>query len=131
VALVDKAALLAATNLPRETVYCKVLGGDVIIQGMSGVQRDEWEGSLIKQRKNQRRLDTRNSRASLLARCIVTEDGSRMFSDEEAELLGKVRVDILQPLFDVAQRLSGVSDEDLDELGKFSGATAGSGSPSN
>jgi hypothetical protein len=130
-ALLDKGALLKATALPRETVYVKELGGALIIQGMSGKQRDEWESSLVKQRRNRREIDTRNVRARLVARCLVNEDGSRMFGDEEADLLGDVRVDVLSQLFTVAQRLSGVSDEDVDELGKSSGATAGSGSPTS
>jgi hypothetical protein len=130
-ALLDKGALLKATALPRETVHVRELGGDLIIQGMSGKQRDEWESSLVKQKRNRREIDTRNVRARLVARCLINDDGSRMFGDEEADLLGDVRVDVLSQLFAVAQRLSGVSDEDVDELGKSSGATAGSGSPTS
>jgi hypothetical protein len=130
-ALLSKDALLKGTALPRETVYLKELGGEVIIQGMTGKQRDEWESSLVKQRRNRRELDTRNVRARLVARCLVNDDGSRMFSDDEADQLGDIRVDVLGHLFEVAQRLSGVSDEDVDELGKPSAATTGSGSPTN
>jgi hypothetical protein len=129
--LLSRDALLQAKALPRERVYIKELGGEVIIQGMTGKQRDEWESSLVKQRRNRRELDTRNVRARLVARCMVNDDGSRMFSDEEADQLGDIRVDVLGHLFEVAQRLSGVTDEDVDELGKPSAATTGSGSPTN
>jgi hypothetical protein len=130
-ALLDKGALLKATALPRETVYLKELGGDVIIQGMSGKQRDAWEASLVTQRRNRRTVDTHNVRARLVVCCLIHEDGSRMFTDDEADALGNMRVDVLDQLFDIAQRLSGVSDEDVDELGKSFGATSGSGSPTS
>lgn len=129
--LLSRDALLQATTLPRERVFIKELGGEVIIQGMTGKQRDAWESSLVKQRRNRRSLDTQNVRARLVARCLVNDDGTRMFSDEEADQLGDIRVDVLGHLFEVAQRLSGVTNEDVDELGKPSAATTGSGSPTN
>lgn len=126
------ALLQGGRTLPRENVRLDELGGlIVIVQGMSGKQRDEWESSLIKGRGRRRDVDTRNVRAKLVARCLLKEDGSRMFGDDEADLVGEIRVDVLQRLFNVAQRLSGVSDEDVDELGKSSAATDGSDSPSN
>jgi hypothetical protein len=125
------ALLSDGRTLPRESVYLEEIGVTVIVQGMTGKQRDEWESSLVKQKRNRREIDTRNVRARLVARCVINEDGSRMFSDDEADQLGDVRVDVLSKLFAVAQRLSGVTDEDVDELGKSSGATAGSGSRSN
>jgi hypothetical protein len=126
--ILNKEALLAATALPRERVDLPELGKDayIYIQGMTGSQRDEWETSLVRGRGNHRKVDTLNIRAKLVVRCAVNDDGSLMFTNGEAEAVGQIRVDVLQRLFEVAQRLSGVSDKDADELERRSAAeTAG------
>ena len=113
----SRADLLAACELPRETVHVPELNGDVIVQGMSGVQRDAWEASLVEGRGKKRRMNTANIRAKLVAQCCVDDHGDRLFTDADVTQLGNSRVDVLNRLFSVAQRLSGVSDEDVDELG--------------
>lgn len=133
----SKADLLAAAAsraLPAEPVAITL--GDVTkrvwVQGMSGTERDAWEKSLIVGRGKRRDVNTENVRAKLAARCLVTAPGGdRLFTDDEAALLGALPAAVLNPIFEKAQRLSGVSDEDLDELGKSSAPAAGNGSPTN
>jgi hypothetical protein len=117
----------AAKALPIEKVYVPALGGFSYVRGMSGKGRGSWEQSLVRRGK----VDARNARASLAARCLVNHDGKRLFNDEQADALGDIRVDILQPIFEVAQRLSGVSDKDIDELGKSSAAAGSNDSSSD
>ena len=59
---------------------------------------------------------------------IVDEQGNRLFDDSEVAILGRLRVDVLNRIFETAQRLSGVSDDDIEELKKPSVWEAGSGS---
>jgi hypothetical protein len=124
----SKAELLAkASRLPTERVSVPELDGTVfLIKGMTGEQRDAWETSLVRGRGNARKVDTLNIRAKLVSRCLFWEDGARVYEDAEAGELGQWRVDVLQRLFEIAQRLSGVSDKDADELEQRSAdATAG------
>jgi hypothetical protein len=53
----------------------------------------------------------------------VEEDGSRTFSDADVIALGEARADVIDRLFGIAQRLSGMRDEDVDELGIGSATT--------
>jgi len=109
---------LAATSLPCEQVEVPQLGGYLYVQGLSGTERDAFEATLTRRRGGKRNLE--NVRARLLVRCLVDRPGgARLFGDSlvEVQRVGRIRVDVLQRLFDVAQRLSGLSDEDLDELG--------------
>jgi hypothetical protein len=122
-------AKAAAVKLPREVVPIPEFGCDVIVQGMSGVQRDAWEKSLIVGKGKRRDVNTENVRARLAVRCLVNEDGSRMFADGEAVLLGEWPAAALNRIFEAAQRLSGVSDEDVDEIKKASETADGSDSP--
>ena len=129
----SKAAILAAAAaaLPRERVEVPELGGYVMVQGMSGTDRDAWEKSLVVGRGKRRDVNTENVRAKLAVRCLVDDDGARLFEDGDVAILGKLRVDVLNRIFETAQRLSGVSDEDIDELKKSSAPEAGSGSSSS
>ena len=121
----------AAGKLPIERVDLPELGGHVFVRGMSGVERDAWERSLVVGKGRRRDYNLDNVRARLAARCICDEAGTRTFTDADADTLGTIRVDCLNRIFEVAQRLSGVSDADVDELGKGSEPEAGSGSSSN
>ena len=132
--LLSKEALLAAAtavHLPTETVDIPELGGAVIVRGMTGTQRDAWERSLIIGRGKHRDVNTDNVRARLVARCLVNAAGERLLTDGEASALGNLRVDVLNRLYEVAQRLCGVSDGDIDELKKSSETAAGSDSPTS
>lgn len=131
-AFLSKDALTAAAGkLPVERVDLPEIGGHVYVRGMSGVERDAWERSLVVGKGRRRDYNLDNVRARLAARCICDETGVRQFADDDADTLGKIRVDCLNRIFEVAQRLSGVSDQDVDELGKGSELEAGSGSSSN
>ena len=126
--------LLAVTTLPRERLDLPELGNGhhVWIQGMSGKDRDAFEASLSKGPRGQRR-NIENFRARLAGLCLINEDGTRMYTSAQIEHLGNVRSDILTKIVAVAQRLSGISEADAEELGKSSDApeaSAGSSSSS-
>lgn len=131
--VLDRAALLAAASqpLPLERVDVPELGGAVFIRGMSGTERDAWEKSLIVGKGKRASVDTTNVRARLVCRVACDEAGKRLLEDSDASALGGLRVDALNKLFEVAQRLSGVSDADVEELGKPLAPAAGSDSPTS
>lgn len=114
-AKVSAETLAALQQLPREVVTVPILGA-VTIQGMSGAQRDAFEASCIEERGKKRKFSTQNFRAKLVAFCAVDDDGERLFTDPEA--LGSIRADVLDRLYGPAARLSGLSKEDEEELGK-------------
>lgn len=123
--ILTKQQILEADDLQVETIEVPEWGGEVLVRGLSGTERDAWEQSIIdmKQaaaRKNGAGLDYdfANFRAKLVARCIVDEDGQRLFGEGEIGLLGKKSAAALDRVFAVAQRLSGLSSQDVEELTK-------------
>jgi hypothetical protein len=132
---VTAAEILAAKELPWEAVFIPALKKHVVVVGMSGRGRDTFEASLVVGKGKARNVKTDNIRAKLAARCLYTappgQGGVRMFTDDQADQLGDVRADVLSPAFDAAQKLSGVTDADLDELGKDSGTTTSDTSSSS
>ncbi len=127
-AKVSAAQLAALCQLPRDTVSVPVLG-PVIVRGMSGVQRDAFEASCMEGRGKKREFNMRNVRAKLVAFCAVDEHDEPIFPDADA--LGNIRADVLDPLYTVAAKLSGISKEDEESLGKPLETETPSGSSSS
>ena len=109
--LLDRAAILAADDLKREAVSVPEWGGEVLISTMTGATRDAWEQSLADNGK----VNVSNIRARLFACCAVDESGARLFSDADAEALGKKSGAALDRCVTVAQRLNKITDEAVKE----------------
>lgn len=116
-----KAQLLGATP-PEERVEIAALRGSVLIVGLMATERDDFEASRFEGEGKARVFSRTNLRAALVARCVRDDTGARMFTDGEAADLGKTRADVIDRLYAVAARLSGISKADEDELGKGSGS---------
>lgn len=116
--LLGRDAILGATALPQETVPVPELGGDVLVRGMTGSERDVFEAGCFEGKGKNRDFSMKDVRAKLVAFCCVDESGRRLFVDGDVEALGKVRADVVDRLFSVAQRLSGMREEDVAALGK-------------
>ena len=107
--LLDKNSILTATDLKREKVPCPEWGGDVIIQELGAIDRDRlWPALLDAEGKN----DPVNIAGKVLVRCIVNEDGERLFSDDEADALGKKSTIVVNRLFKIAERLNTLAMQD-------------------
>lgn len=129
-ALLTKQDILNAPDRAFEEVPVPEWGGAVRVKSLSGRERDAFEASLVKGSGKNRSSDFVNMRARLCAVCIVDEAGTRVFEDNEVEMLGAKSAAALDRVFGVAQRLSGMSDEDVKELEKNSGAGPAGASPS-
>ncbi|CAG6392778.1 phage tail assembly chaperone [Streptomyces cocklensis] len=121
-------AIIAAVDAVTETVSVPEWGGDIGVKSMTGAERDEYEMGLRKKGH----LDLRNARAKLLVRVLVNENGTRIFADQDALALGKRNAAVLERLYDVAARLSGMTDEAAEDAEGNSEETEepGDGSPS-
>lgn len=91
-------------------------GGDVIVSEMSGMERDAWEKHVLRFKGTQGTITLDNYRATLVVKCLVDEDGKRLFKDADAVKLGGLPASALSKLFNVAARLNGISKEDQQEL---------------
>jgi hypothetical protein len=113
-ALLTKDAILAAVDLPTERVSVPEWGGDVLVRGLDGRDRDAFEASLVVQAGGP--VNLANIRARLCAACIVDEAGERLFSDADMDALGRKSGAALDRVFSVAQRLSGMTEADVKSL---------------
>ena len=67
-----------------------------------------------------RSVNVQNARAKLVVRCAVDEQGRQIFGKEEYRKLGSKSAKALDRIYSVAKDLSGVSDDDIEELTKNS-----------
>jgi hypothetical protein len=119
-AILNRDQILQAQDIATETVDVPEWGGAVLVRGLTGQQRDSYEASIMRLNGTNAQLNLINARAKLVALSIVDEEGARLFSDEDVQLLARKSAAALQRVFDVAQRLSGLSASDLEELSKNS-----------
>ena len=116
--LLNKAQILEVKDLPFLDVDVPEWGGTVRIQGMKAADRDSFESSIYKTVDGKPVLQHENFRAKLLARCLVDENGERLFSEKEIEELGSKSAKVVQFLFDEAQKLNGTSKEEKEVIEK-------------
>ena len=115
--IISKEQLLSVDDLLIEEVDVPEWGGTIRVRALSGTERDAFESSCVKNnRKGNTSVDLENIRARLCALAIVDEKGHRMFNADEAKELGKKSAVALQRIFEVATRLSGITEEAIEEL---------------
>lgn len=109
--MLSKEQIFAADDLRSVVVHVPEWGGDIKLQTMTGAQRDSYEQMLYRTRQGE---EIKNLRASLVAFCAVNEDGTPMFTAKDIEALGKKSAAVLGRLFDRAQEINALTDEDLE-----------------
>lgn len=118
--LLSRQQILDADDRRTERVEVPEWGGSVLIRGLSGTDRDDFESSLLIRNGKKRDVSTHNVRSKLLVRCLVDAAGQPLFSIEDIQRLGMKSAAALTRCFEVAQRLSGLSEQDVEELAKNS-----------
>lgn len=119
----SKELILQAQDIQREEVDVPEWGGVVLVRGLNGKQRDALESSMIEGKGKNANVNLVNLRAKLVARSIVDEDDTRIFDDADIPALAEKSAVALNRVYEVAQRLSGITKDDVDELTKNSEAT--------
>jgi|SRR5205807_2586487 len=119
-------------RLKRATVAVPEWGGDVLVQELSAADRDAFEASCVTRKGKSVEANLVNLRAKLVVRAVVADDGTRIFADADADAVGQLSGAAINRLFEVAQRLTGLTDQDVEELvgNSAGGAPGGSGSAS-
>jgi len=115
-ALLTKSDILKADDLKKEKIEVKEWGGHVFIRSMTSTERDAIEQSLYSGEGE--KVNTKGLRARLLSLTIVDDKNKRLFDEKDMRELGKKNAQVLSKLFEVAQKLSGMTAEDKEALAK-------------
>lgn len=116
-ALLSRTEILAKRFRQYRDLDVPEWGGTVRLQTMSAAERDDFESATMLEETavgadgaavTTRRLNTRNIRARLVAKCLVDDAGHRCFGDDEVDQLGNEDSGVVARLFLVCQDMNGL-----------------------
>jgi hypothetical protein len=131
--------ILDAEDRVTEWVDVPEWGGRVLVRSLEGLERDRYEGAMARWGRNEKGnlafegLTTDNLRARLASMTMIDEEtGANLFTEKDVLILGHKSAAALDRVFSVAQRLSGLTDADVEALKEQlgEGPSDGSGSDS-
>lgn len=111
-----KEQILGASDIQIKKVEIPEWNGFVFVKGMTAKERDGFEASIIRMNGKVRKVDMRDLRAKLVSKSICDKDGKLLFDEKDIKELGEKSASAVQRIFTVAQELSGLTDEDAEEL---------------
>lgn len=82
------------------------------IRTLSAAERDDYEMWTFVA------SDRSNYRAKLVCRALIDADGNRVFEDDDAPALGTKSSQVVSRLFDIATKVNGLLQADVEELEK-------------
>ena len=109
--MLTKEEILAADDLPSETVPCKAWKGEVRVRAMNGEVREEFEVADFK-------ANRKHHAARIVAYCVVDDKGNRVFSDADIEALALKNGDALLDIVLVAKRINGMMPGEVEKVVK-------------
>jgi|SRR5688500_1071819 len=93
------------------------VAGTIKMRGLSGAELTAYQESLtIRLSSGQVKPNTKYAMAKLIVISAINDDGSPYFEKSDTKHLDDAPARILMPLFESAQRLSGLTDEDFKEM---------------
>jgi len=126
-----KAEILGQNDLKTEDLFVPEWDAWVKVRTLNASERDWFEASTVQRNGKKVTTNLQNIRARLCLLCLVGENGERLFEQEDEFPLGGKSAAALDRIFQVAQRLNGLRDEDVDELAKNSNGDQGEDSPTD
>ncbi len=117
--LLSRDAILSAKDDQVDLVHVPAWGGSLYVRGMTAGELDNFYKSMRKGQGNKVRVDTDLFQSRVVARCAVEspEPGARrLFDASDVEALKNKNGAALKLVFDVAARLSGITDAEEEEI---------------
>lgn len=108
--------ILGSHDIIEELLEVPEWKGTVRVRGLTGRERDAYEASLLDQRGRSTKANLQNARTKLVVLAVHNPDGSRMFNESQISELSSKSAAALDRIWQKARDLSGMSDEDIEEL---------------
>lgn len=144
--MLTKEQILNADDLKREEMTIPEwpekdgTPGKIIAREATSLEREEYTESLFRpqilgvgsKKTSELKPEFRNSKARLVVKCVENENHERIFTDNDAEALGKKSAVVVFRIFEVIERLSGMGlkAEEVAEKNSDSAPSGSSPSPS-
>ncbi len=131
--ILNKQEILQARDQVIERVEVPEWGGSVCVRSISAKERGLIEAAAARFKETKGRDDSfvRSFTVRLAGQTICDESGKRLFSDDEIAQLAEKNAAVVSRIAEVAQRLCGLTKEDLEQLEKNSGKAQPEDSPTD
>ena len=119
--ILTREEILGISDFTFENVNTPEWGEDtfVRVRGLTAHERDTFELTAVKEDfSGVTKAGMSDMRAHLVSMAVVDIDGRRLFTPEDIAALSTKNALVIDRIFNVARRLSGLSKEDVDELTK-------------
>ena len=123
----SKDDIFKADDLPTKDIDIPEWGGTLTIRTLTGAERDEWESAFV----NQDKIDIRGLKSRLVQLTTMNGDGQQMFTKADLQKINGKSASVIDRIFQVSQRLSGLTKEDAEEMVENSDAGPAGGSVSS
>jgi hypothetical protein len=117
--MLSKEQILECNDIKSEVVQVPEWNGEVLVQGLTLADKDKWTDAIVVDGK----ASMEGATGSLCALCMRNEDGSRLFESSDIPALQQKSAQALDRVFQVAQRLSGIGQDEIEETVKNSEQT--------
>jgi hypothetical protein len=101
--------ILAHSDLAYEDVNVPEWGGVVVVQAMTGAERDRFESAHVAAK-------AKDARARLAVYTVRDQAGLPLFTEADIPALSAKSAAPLDRIFEVAARLSRITKEDVDKI---------------
>ena len=115
--ILSKADILAVNDRVTELVEVPEWGGSVYVRTMSAAERDREERRIYDAQQGKKGSEAMaNFRARFLALTLVDEQGTPLFTMREVDQLAEKSFAVVSRLFEVSQRINGVTKEEMEAI---------------
>jgi len=115
----SKEQILSSNDLKTIEVEVPEWGGTVLLKELSGAERDEFETMCYNESKGGKiEINPVGLKAKILVSCAVDEEGNRLFTLDDVEALNKKNGAAINKLYEEAQKVTKLTDVNLEELAK-------------
>lgn len=128
--LLSKDEIFGMDDIPVEEVVVPEWGNrKVLVCGLTAAGKNAYQASLLEIKGTSRKVRIENATAKLLVRTIVNRQRQPIFTETDIERLGSKSAAALERLATVANRLSGMDEQENAEILKNSEAAQSGDSP--
>lgn len=101
-----------------EPIPCPEWGADCVlhVRTISGAERDAFEESVLVKKGKKREVTLKDIRAKLVRLATCDERGTPVFEIGDERWITEKTSKPLDRLFSAAQKLNGITDEDVEEM---------------
>lgn len=113
--ILNRDAILAKREIPKQQIAVPEWEGDVFIRALTAGERDGLEAYVTECRREE---EVPKVRAKVAVMSLVDADGKQLFGDADIEALSSMYSKPLDRIYDVATRLNKLTPEDVEALEK-------------